>query len=206
MKKILLILLICFFATPSFAGDEVKYNSGYVGTLPDVTSMFQPSVPVEAKPVYDAVSGFNSSFEIKPTPRDNAAFVNIILKKDKTSQYINDINQIIPIVNSLYSSIEKGDDVQKFVAKATYFTQNVDYLREKYRNKSESNYISFKKLMALSEHVSTIATLRAEALTYNPYLAYSESGYIYNPNNINQQIQYLQDEIENVIVVLKDTN
>ncbi len=33
---------------------------------------------------------FNSENELKPIPRENPAFVNIILKSEKTTQYVND--------------------------------------------------------------------------------------------------------------------
>ena len=50
----------------------------------------------------------------------------------------------------------------------------------------------------------TIAALRREAVVYQRYLAYSESGSIYNPENINQQLQYLKEEINSAILLLRE--
>ncbi len=60
--------------------------------------------------------------------------------------------------------------------------------------------------MELSLHAHTVAQLRTEAEKYSPYLAYTGTGQIYNENNINEQLQYLKDEIEQAIVIIKEAN
>lgn len=184
----------------------VVVDGGYAGTLPNVTERFQKSQPQTSQPLFNSVDGFNDQNQLKPVPRDNPAFVNIILKKDKTSQYINDINYIIPIVEKIEKSIENNDDVQKFSAESYFLKENVEYLRAKYQNKSEESYISFKKLMQLNMHVQTVSQLRAESAVYSPYLAYTDKGYIYNPNNIDRQLDYLLKEIQSTLVILKEAN
>lgn len=181
-------------------------SKGYVGTLPDLTRNFVPKdtqkAPVEVKPSKE----FNSENEIKPVPRDNPAFVNIILKSDKTSQYINDLNEFIPQLETIFDMIENNDNVQFFNAKVYYFNKNVDYFRDKYAKRPESHFVTYKKLMDLSLHAKSIALLRLEAEKYNPYLAYGSAGYIYNPNNITEQLGYLKTEIEQTILLLKESN
>ncbi|MBO6087001.1 hypothetical protein J6P92_01465 [bacterium] len=181
-----------------------NYGSGYKGTLPDVSKNFGTSEPQSAKPTFEKSKKFNSAEEIKPVPRDNPAFVNIMLKTDKTSQYVNDINEIIPQLENILTCIENGYDVQKFNAKVHFFNQHIQYLQEKYEGKPECNFDSFQKLLTLSTHSQSIATLRSEAEKYRPYLAYTGAGYLYNDNVINQQLDYLRSEIEDTIVVLKD--
>jgi len=222
MKKFLILILAIFISiTDCYAFSfgwkknknidpppvEIEDNysgKGYVGDLPDVTKSFQSSQPSVSKPYTERTKKFNSSEEIKPVPRDNPAFVNIILKTDKTSQYINDINELLPQLENLLFCIEKGYDVQKFNAKAYFFNQNMQYLAEKYQNKPESTLESFKKLQTLNVHTKSVATLRAEAEKYKPYLAYTGEGYLYNENVINQQLDYLKTEIEETIVVIKE--
>jgi len=181
-----------------------NYGSGYKGTLPDISKNFKSSEPETAKPTYEKTKKFNSAEEIKPVPRDNPAFVNIMLKTDKTSQYVNDINEILPQLENILTCIENGYDVQKFNAKVNFFTQNMQYMEEKYDGKPECNLESFKKLQTLSTHSQSVATLRSEAEKYRPYLAYTGAGYLYNDNVINQQLDYLKTEIEETIVILKD--
>ena len=208
MKKLFAIIFIAFFCLPVYGAKKNPAfdGRGYVGTLPDLTRQYQPTEPKSTKPVIEQVENFHSSDQIKPIPRDNPAFVNIILKQDKTTKYMNDINEFIPMLEKIYDSIEDGENVQLFNAKVYFFNKNADYLRDKYVEKPEGEYISFKKLMELSTHAKSIALLRSEAQKYNPYLAYSGAGYIYDPDNINQQLEYLKKEVEQAILLLRDAN
>ena len=191
----------CVLARPvSFDG------KGYVGTLPYLTREYEADEPKQTTPEKIPSKDFNSENELKPVPRDNPAFVNIILKSDKTSQYVNDLNEFIPMLESIYDLIDDNSNVQIFNAKVYYFNKNADYFRDKYMNKPESQFVSYKRLMELSTHARSIALLRNEAEKYNPYLAYGGSGYIYNPNSITEQLGYLKDEIKQTILILKESN
>ena len=162
---------------------------GYKGTLPDVSKNFKTNEPKKSKPVFE----------------DNPAFVNIILKEDKRSPYINELNSdVIPQLENLLLCIENKMDVQKFNAKVFFFTQTVEYMQNEYEGKPEINFVSFKKLQELGNHAKSVATLRQEAEKYKPYLAYTGAGYLYNENTINQQLDYLKTEIEETIVILKE--
>lgn len=209
MKKLyVLILILALTPANCFAARSMGdfEGQGYVGTLPDVTKSFHSTEPSEAKPVYDKTKQFNSANILKPVPRDNPAFVNIILKQDKTSPYLNEVNEFIAILEKLYDSIENNEDVQRFAARVYYFNKNADWFRDKYADKPESSYLSFEKIMELSLHAATVSQLRSEAERYSPYLAYTGAGKIYNANNINEQLEYLKAEIEQTIAILKDAN
>ena len=210
MKKIfLIIIMLCstqvVFAKTKPIAPKPAVDGGYVGTLPDVLERFQSSQPQKAPQMFEAVDGFNNQNQIKPIPRNNPAFVNIILKKDKTSQYVNDLNEIILLVQKLEKSLEEKEDVQKFNALSNYLNENVKVMRDKYKNRSEGSYISFNKLMQMNTYVQTVSQLRAESSLYSPYLPYTDRGYIYSPNNIDQQMDYLLKEVEDTLVVLQET-
>ncbi len=111
------------------------------------------------------------------------------------------LNEFIPMLESIYDLIENNSNVQILTQKVYYFNKSADYLRDKYINKPESQFVSFKRLMELNIHAKSIALLRNEAEKYNPYLAYGSSGYIYNPNNITEQLDYLKTEIEQTILL-----
>ncbi len=185
---------------------NIQSQKGYIGTLPDVTAKFKPSTPTEATPVFEAQQGFDDPDTLKPVPKDNPAFINIMYKQDKHNQYLKDVARIIPIVEQLLDGIENEISSQIFVAKADLLYLNIDALRRKYEGKPESYYLSFTKLMPLGTHAKSIATLRSEAERYNKYLAYQSSGAIYAPDNVNQQLDYLRQELEDVLVVLKQVN
>lgn len=215
MKKLLISLFIIWFAllpagakTIDNTADSMNIQSkkGYIGTLPDVTEKFQPSTPTEATPVFEAQEGFDDPDQLKPVPRNNPAFINIMLKQDKHSQYLNDISRIIPIIEQLITGIEDEIPAQVFVAKANVLFLNIDAVRLKYEGKPESYYTSFTKLMPLGTHVKSIATLRTESEKYSKYLAYQSSGAIYAPDNVNEQLEYLRQELEDVLVILKQVN
>lgn len=207
MKNFIIAIIITFLAYPVLAkAPDTNEGKGYVGTLPDLTKGFATSEPKNTKPIYEKTKDFNSSSEIKPAPRENPAFVNIILKTDKNSPYLNDINDLLPLLENILTCIENDESVQMFNAKVYFLNKTVDYLSDKYNGKPESSYFSFKKLLELNTYTKSVATLRAEAEKYRPYLAYTGAGYLYNENVINQQLDYLKTEIEDTIVVLKDAN
>lgn len=209
-KFYLFYILILIFACTSSAVAKNRPESfdgrGYVGILPDLTRSYESEEPKQKHPEMKPVKDFNSENELKPVPRDNPAFVNIILKADKTSQYVNDLNEFIPLLENIYDLIENDSNVQIFNAKVYYFNKSADYFRDKYKNKPESEFVSFKRLMELNLHARSIALLRSEAEKYNPYLAYGGAGYVYNPNNISEQLGYLKTEIEQTILILKESN
>lgn len=205
---IFILVLLVLFSSSVWAKQQKtdNYGKGYVGTLPDLTRNYEPAK--DSKPNVDSrpAKDFNSEDALKPVPRDNPAFVNIILKSDKTSQYVNDLNEFIPMLEDIFDLIENNGNVQIFNAKVYYFNKNADYFRDKYNNRPESQFVSYKRLMELNTHSRSIALLRSEAEKYNPYLAYGSAGYIYNPNNITEQLEYLKTEIEQTILILKESN
>lgn len=190
--------------TSDSTGVNVLEQKGYTGTLPDILDKFQTTKPEKGTPIFEAEEGFDDPDKLKPIPRDNPAFVDIILKKDKTSTYVNDINRIIPQVESLMDSIENEEDVQRFVAKATTLSFSIGALRKRYEGKPESYYISYTKLMTIAIRAKSIAELRKEGAEYNKYLAYQSAGAIYSPDNINKELKYFLEELQDVLKVLRE--
>lgn len=213
MKKFLICLLLLLITLPSNAAFWNKKNKaleqelqgkGYAGNLPDIGEKIERSKTKVTTPVFEAQEGFDNPAELKPVPKDNPAFINIIQKKDKTSQFVNDVNEVIPMLEKLVDCIEDNESLQLFITKANLLTLNIDNMVEKYSGKPESYYESFRKLQEVNRYVKSISLLRKEAVTYQRYLAYSESGSIYNPENINQQLQYLLEELNTAILLLRE--
>ena len=213
MKKFLVCLILLSITLPSHAFfwnkkdkalEKELEGKGYAGTLPNINNKIEKSKTKVTTPIFEAQEGFNNPAELKPVPKDNPAFINIIQKKDKTSEFVNDANEVIPILEKLVDCIEENESLQLFITKANVLTLNIDNLTEKYDGKPESFYESFRKLQEINRYVKSIALLRKEAVTYQRYLAYSESGSIYNPENINQQLQYLLEELNTAILLLRE--
>ena len=217
ISRYILILLIgmLLWCNPVYSKSKLPVDAkGYIGTLPELTRDYGPgggggdedNPEEQAKSVKPIESkDFNSENEIKPAPIDDPAFVNIILKTDKTSKYANDLNEFILILEGLYDAVDHNANVQLFNAKVYYFNKNADDFRDRYSGKPESSYISYRKIMELSAHAKSVALLRTEAEKYNPYLSYGSAGYIYNPNNINEQLGYLKTEIQQTIILLRES-
>lgn len=213
MKKFLICLILLSITLPSNAAFWNKKNKaleqelqgkGYAGNLPDIGEKIERSKTKVTTPVFEAQEGFDDPAELKPVPKDNPAFINIIQKKDKTSQFVVDANEVIPMLEKLVDCIEDNESLQLFITKANLLTLNIDSLAEKYDGKPESYYESFRKLQEVNRYVKSISQLRKEAVTYQRYLAYSASGSIYNPENINQQLQYLLEELNTAILLLRE--
>ena len=212
MKKLIALLIILGFALPANAffwnkknksSEKELQGKGYAGDLPKIEESNAKRKVKVAEPIYEPQK-FDNPSDLKPVPQDNPAFIDIIQKKDKTSQYVNDINTIIPMLEKLYDCIDENESVQLFVSKANLLTVNLDYLIQKYDGKPEGYYESYKKLIEINRYTKTLMTLRREAAQYQRFLAYTESGSIYSPANIEQQLDYLKEEINSAILLLRE--
>lgn len=212
MKRIIIVFIILCFALPSQAAFWSKKNKipeselqgkGYAGSLPNLESNVQKKEKTNTRPLFESQKGFDNPAELKPVPKDNPAFIDIIQKKDRTSNYIIDAKEIITYMEKLVDCIEDDSNVQLFVTRANVLSMNIDNLVKKYDGQPESYYESFKKMLEVNRYVKSLAQLRREALVYQRYLAYQSSGSIYNPENINQQLQYLLEELNSAILLLK---
>ena len=214
MKKFaVLIFILCLTSTNCYGAFFKKDNNtnvdtskGYVGDLPDLTTEYQPSDTNVSTPIFDSTQNFHSENAVKPIPRDDPAFVNIILKKDKTSPYVNDLQEFIELLEQIYDSIEEGENVQRFNSRVYYLNANVDYFKDKYENKPESSYISYKQLVKVSDEAKDVSKIRSEAEKYKRYLAYTDTGSEYSRNNIDIRLFNLKLSVEKTINILKNTH
>lgn len=182
-------------------------GAGYKGSLPDISQQFESKVP-KTEVTKDLFKPFDESEgrpNYKKVPRENKAYIDIILKKDKTSPYINDLNDVILILEKMQKCIHKNDSIQKFNAIASSIIDHADYMSKKYANSPERYYISFAKLQSISQQARDIATLRCESQVYIKYLTYQGEGEMYNQKNIDKRIQDFSKELDNAIRIMKDS-
>lgn len=195
MKRIIPILLCVFITT----------GAGYNGTLPNIEAEFayKKNTPETSAPPFTPVEKEND-LDLKPIPRDNKSYLEIIIKKDKSSQYLNDTNDVILILEKLKNCIEQKQDIQMFNAIVSSLIDNIEVIKTEYKGKPEGNYISYKNLIKLSILARNVAVLRTESLVYTQYLPYSSSGAVYKPQNIEKQINNLLKSIDQTLYVLKN--
>lgn len=185
-------------------GADEMDTKGYSGNLPNIPSHFQMYQEQEAEPTFEVDENFNDPYKIKPIPRDNPSFINIILKQDKSSQYINELNELISIIEKIQKTIEDEASLQVFAARAFNLDKYVEFFRNKYQNKPESSYASYKKVMQLNSEVQALAALRREKEVYSPYIVSSSNGNVFSENNINLQTEYLMENIKSTLIILKE--
>lgn len=201
MKRIKYILPILIFAL-------LSSGAGYKGSLPQIEPQFDyiKSTPKTTQPLFNANDELDAPPNYVKTPRDNKTYIDLILKKDKTSPYINDLNDVIPILEKMQKCIDEQGNVQKFNAIASSIIDHADYLNEKYADKPEKYYITFKKLQELSAQARAIATLRCESQIYIKYMTYQNEGQVYSKENIQRQVTYFSHELKATLQLLRDAN
>lgn len=208
MKRLFLTLLILFLgANTGFCAYDPATGeivSGYKGNLPDVTERFQKFIPQTTRPQFHATDAFNTSKGFKPVPRDNPTYVNVIMKKEKLSDFTNDINDLIPIVENVILAITRNESEQLFAARTNYLFDNAEVLRKKYEDKPEKYYPAYNAVIAVSNRAKAIVSIRNEALVYSAYLPYQSDGYMYNPKYIEEQLTLLLDELDETIRLMKE--
>lgn len=218
MKKIfsnlILIALIISTSAPAYswpwskdkgsALSESTQNAGYAGELPDIETEFEYLKPTAKSTNVFRVDEDTKVEDLIPAPREEKMYIDIIKRADKVSQYIHDVNDVIFSLEKIKTSIIQGATTQVFNSQVSYFIDLAYYIQREYSKKPEASYVSYEKIMTLSNHAYSIASLRRESSYYGKYLSYSQDGYVYSPDYINEQLQYLLDAINEALPILKD--
>ncbi|MBQ3641991.1 hypothetical protein II906_08730 [bacterium] len=201
MRKFLTVIFLIFTVV-------ITTGAGYVGTLPDIEAEFsylrkEASEKAQAPYSVEELDKQNES-QLKPVPLNNSDYVDIIIKKDKTSQYANDISSVLLILEKLRRCLNTDGDIQKFNAIVSNFIDNVEYIRIEYKDKPESSYISYNRLLVLSAEARDVATYRMNGLAMEKYLPYTAKGNIYTKEALNSRLEKLLANVNDTIYTLKN--
>ena len=197
MKKIFLLLLIILLTTAA----------GYEGILPDIQSAMSYKVKkqtVKQTPFNNTKGEEVKQKDLKKIPKENKEYVDIVVKKDKTSEYVKDIQYVITVLEKFKNYIEDGVNVQMFNACANSYIDYAYYIQMKYKNRHEKYYASYRAITGIIEDTRNAAKLRAEAAAYTKYLPYSGEGEKYSKENIDKNSQELLKKIYDTLFVLKN--
>lgn len=186
----------------------VTSGAGYVGTLPNVDAEFsylkkEVSQKAVAPFSVEELDKQNES-KLKPIPRDNKDYVDIIIKKDKTTQYITDMNSVIMILEKLRKCLNTDRNIQLFNAIVSNLIDNVEYIKEEYKGKPESNYLSYEKIQQISKQASDVAKFRMNGLASEKYMPYTSSNNIYTKENLDSKLENLLTNVNETIFILKN--
>ena len=137
MKKVIAILLMTIILLPSqqaFAFGKKKKKTddkGYYGKLPNINGEFgEERKNKETKsPIILNEDSYNvNSKDMKEAPLTNTQYIDVIVKKGTTSDFVNDINELVPILQKLRACVEQEKDIQKFNAIVSNYIDNVAYM------------------------------------------------------------------------------
>ena len=199
MKKTYKTLLWIFLSSLICSG------AGYKGKLPDIKSEFQ-FITNEAKtsrPLFNHNHQEIKDLKLAPAPADNKTYIDIILKKEPDSPYLDDVHDVIKILEKMQDCIATDNGVQRFNALASSLIDNADFMQARYKDKPEEHYVSFKRILQISSLARSLATLRCEAQIYVKYLPYQNEGQAYSKESIQNQIDYFSKELEDALKVLR---
>ena len=201
MKKIFSALFLIITAV-------ISSGAGYMGTLPDIEADFEylkkeSSEKAQAPYSVEELDRQNEE-KLKPVPRDNENYVDIIIKKDGSTDYFKDVNAVILILEKLRRCINTDRDIQKFNAIVSNLIDNVAYITTEYKDKPESNYLSYNRLNIISAQARDVANFRMNAQTAQSYIPYTSTNNVYTKENINSKMEALLVNVNETIFILKN--
>ena len=95
-------------------------------------------------------------------------------------------------------------DIQKFNAIVSNFIDNVEYIRIEYKDKPESSYLSYKRLLVLSQEARDAATFRMKGLAIEKYMPYTSGDNIYTKEALDSKLNNLLTNVNDTIYTLKN--
>lgn len=194
MKRVFLLFLIVVLTT----------GAGYQGTLPDLESEMSYKIKSQKVKHSPVQTGDKEPQKLQEIPRTNKEYVDIIVKKSRTSEYVNDIQKVITILDKFKNYIEDDRNIQMFNAVASNYIDHAYAIQKKYYNRPERNYASYRAMINLAEAAKESAMLKSEGVVYTKYLPYSEEGQKYSQANIRANNEALLKQIYDTLYVLKN--
>ena len=173
-------------------------GAGYVGELPKLDS-------------YSGASqvDIQKSEPVLPlAPRKfPAVYTGAIINQGRYSQYLKDLDELIPILENMKQYIEdKNANIQMFCAKASMINLYVNNLKVKYDNKTERNYESFKQLIILNKKLSETTEYWRYTSKYNKLIRGSLEDREKDQEIMNQKLSMALKAINTTLEILKENS
>lgn len=188
---------------------------GYVGTLPKLGETIKP----EDAPVNDNLKIFNKIAPSEPVKTDlnessppfakktfPDVYGGIIVKSSKYSKYIKDLNDIIPALDGLKDYIANNDrNLQFFSAKVHIYNLYIKDLKQKYGNKPEHYYESYKQMLAVNNDLTEAAYYWYKFDQYKKIYVVSAKENQKNEKLVKSKIDKALKSINIALEILKDS-
>ena len=137
---------------------------------------------------------------LKKAPYDDALFLDVIVKKDKVSEYLNDIQRTKFALNNLKKCIEENGDIQRFNGCVNVIDLYVKNLKLKYQDKSESLKESYIDILTTNYYAKVLGNLLYDSNYYARYIPVSQGKY--SEQNIQNEKQKLLARINRTLFLI----
>ena len=130
-------------------------------------------------------------------PLNDPLFLDVIIKKEKTSDYVNDIVKIKETLERLRQCINDNASIQFFNANVNVLDLQTTNLERKYQYSAYAQSNSFYAIRHVNYSAKVLGNLKYDANFYSRYMPLQDS--VYSPNNIKAKSAALLDEIDRTI-------
>ncbi len=211
MKKILSILIILFLcssAQGSFFSKFQKKNEpkkGYEGVLPDIEKSFEYLKQKTNSPKpedFILPEDIEEESDLKEAPVDDSLFLDVIVKKQKTSTWVNDIQKIKFTFVQLKNCLETKGEIQYYNAIVNHLDLYTKNLKTKYENKSESLKESYIDILNTTYYAKVLGNLMYDANYYARYVPTQQGQY--SKQNIDYKKQDLLNRINKTLFIISN--
>lgn len=201
MKKLFAVISLLFVVIATS-------GAGYVGTLPNIDAEFaylRKKVPEKAQSPF-SVNELDKQNEqsLKPIPIEDDTYVDIIIKKDKKTQYLKDVIGVIVVLEKLRKCLNTNQNIQMFNAIVSNLIDNVEYIRVEYKDKPEENYLSYSRLLYVSSEAREVANFRMQGYARQKYQPYTSENNIYTKENLDEKLEHLLNNVNETLFILKN--
>ena len=184
--------------------DSKEEQKGYWGVLPDIGRDFQYKRQEFASSKNEDLKTPEkkdlSGDELKKAPYDDALFLDVIVKKDKSSNYLNDLQKTKFALLNLKKCIEENGDIQRFNACVNMIDLYTKNLKTKYQNKSESFKESYIDILTTNYHAKVLGNLLYDSNYYARYIPTMQGKY--SEQNIENEKQKLLVRINKTLFLI----
>lgn len=186
--------------------EEESAQKGYYGILPDIGKDFkykrqqaQTTTKNDLKTVEESEI---KEENLKKAPFDDSLFLDMVIKKEPTSEYVNDIQKVKFALKNLKDCLENESDIQRFNACVNSLELYVQNLKRKYENKSESLKESYIDLLNTNYYAKTLGNLKYDANYYARFVPTQDSKY--SKENISHEEQKLLNRVNRTLLLLNN--
>jgi len=182
---------------------EKQLSGGYYGTLPDIKQDFKykETTSSKAPEINDTIPTEEIEAEnLKPAPVNDTLFLDVIVKKDKASNYINDVQKTKFALMNLKKCIEDNGDIQRFNGCVNMVDMYSKNLAEKYENQSDSLRNSYIDIQNTNYYAKVLGNLLYDSNYYARYTPVQTGKY--SKENIESKKQDLLKRINKTLFLI----